>query len=727
MKSWKEKMKKFLAGFTVMQLVFMLLAPAVSYAATSVQYSPTLHHAWDDTHQFDNGDKAFTSNDSGAIAQHNLASELYWGYGINLPAGSTISEVKVHTRAMRSDNMTGAQLNVSVSWNGGVNWSGSSDCGTISHTSFTTVLCNGGNLTWGRTWSASELTDTNFRVRVQATYSGSWPSKKIELDWIPVTIKYTAPITYALSYNGNGNTSGTVPTDSSSPYLSGSTVTVLGNTGALAKTGYSFDGWNTQADGLGTSYVASNTFNISGNTTLYAKWMQDVYNIYFEPDSGLPDPNNQTSVYGGLVTKPDDPTRTGYNFVGWYADSGLTALWNFSTDIVVGNMTLYAKWAGIDTDGDGIIDISDNCPLVPNPDQADSNENGVGDVCDTYTVGFEPNGGLPDPIDQAVVYGGLVAVPESPAKAGYTLVGWYTDSEFTTPWNFSVDTVTGNMTLYAKWEIAAYTITFDSAGGTPVSPITRNYNTAITAPTPPTRTGYTFTGWTPALPPTMPAENLLLVAGWSINTYTITFDSNGGSAVAPITQNFGMAVTAPANPTRAGFGFTGWTPAIPATMPAANLTLVAGWIFLVPLTPPIIPVVATTAPTITPIPTPPAVAGAAVTPATTENITPEQPAVKGSSAKSCPWWWIVTLIAVVALAFVDGFIRGAREEGIFRRYYYVWPLLIAGVSWVAHYYLHGTYSPTWFCENFWLIAILIAILGELSTILVLGKLKNQSR
>lgn len=78
--------------------------------------------------------------------------------------------------------------------------------------------------------------------------------------------------TYTVTYDGNGNTSGTAPTDSSSPYNSGSTVTVLGNTGTLAKTGKTFGGWNTKADGTGTDYAAADTFTINANTTLYAKW-----------------------------------------------------------------------------------------------------------------------------------------------------------------------------------------------------------------------------------------------------------------------------------------------------------------------------------------------------------------------------------------------------------------------------------------------------------------------
>jgi len=88
-----------------------------------------------------------------------------------------------------------------------------------------------------------------------------WPRSTIEV-----------PITYTITYNGNTNTSGNVPTDSNAPYTPGSIVTILGNPGTLAKTGFTFAGWNTEANGTGTSYSQGNTFTINSNTTLYARW-----------------------------------------------------------------------------------------------------------------------------------------------------------------------------------------------------------------------------------------------------------------------------------------------------------------------------------------------------------------------------------------------------------------------------------------------------------------------
>ena len=123
----------------------------------------------------------------------------------------------------------------------------------------------------------------------------------------------------------------------------------------------------------------------------------------------------------------------------------------------------------------------------------------------------------------------------------------------------------------------SYTLTFDTNGGSAIAPITQDYGTAITAPADPTKTGYTFAGWTPTIPATMPAENMTIKAKWTVNQYTLTFDTNGGSTIAPITQDYGTAITAPADPTKTGYTFAGWTPAIPATMPAENLTVTAQW------------------------------------------------------------------------------------------------------------------------------------------------------
>lgn len=177
---------------------------------------------------------------------------------------------------------------------------------------------------------------------------------------------------------------------------------------------------------------------------------------------------------------------------------------------------------------------------------------------------------------QVLPSGTLATRPDAPAATpGYTFGGW--NKADGTAWDYASDKVTDNITLYAKWAANTYTITFDTAGGSEIAPITQDYGTVITAPKAPTREGYTFIGWDKEIPTTMPAENMTVTAQWEINQYTITFDANGGSEIAPITQDYGTAITAPADPTREGYTFIGWDREIPTTMPAENITLKAKW------------------------------------------------------------------------------------------------------------------------------------------------------
>ena len=208
----------------------------------------------------------------------------------------------------------------------------------------------------------------------------------------------------------------------------------------------------------------------------------------------------------------------------------------------------------------------------------------TGDVINDTTNTPEPNvtpatvtyayGALGGTYATQIVQAGEKAIePDVPSRQGYQFTDWYLDD---TKYDFNT-AVTGNMTLTAKWTANSYTITFDTNGGSAVAPITQGYDTTINAPAAPTKTGYTFMGWEPEIPATMPAEDMTITAKWSINQYTVTFDTDGGSAVAPITQDYGTAITAPADPTREGYTFIGWDKAIPATMPAGDMTITAKW------------------------------------------------------------------------------------------------------------------------------------------------------
>ena len=194
----------------------------------------------------------------------------------------------------------------------------------------------------------------------------------------------------------------------------------------------------------------------------------------------------------------------------------------------------------------------------------------------TVTYDYGERGGI---YAKQIVQAGEKAVrPDDPKVNGLTFGGWYTDEDCTdgNEYNFTAP-VTKGMTLTAKWTANSYTITFDTDGGSAIDPITQDYGTAIIAPADPTREGYTFMGWEPEIPATMPAEDMTVTAQWRINQYTITFDTDGGSEIAPITQDYGTQITAPADPTREGYTFIGWDKAIPATMPAESITITAQW------------------------------------------------------------------------------------------------------------------------------------------------------
>ena len=134
-----------------------------------------------------------------------------------------------------------------------------------------------------------------------------------------------------------------------------------------------------------------------------------------------------------------------------------------------------------------------------------------GEVIGAYTVTFQSEGG--SDVASQIRANAPAAQPDNPTKEGHTFIGWYNgESE----WNFETP-VTEKLTLTAKWQINRYTITFDTAGGSEVAPITQDYGTTITAPANPTKTGYTFAGWDKTIPSTMPAEDMTITARWTEN------------------------------------------------------------------------------------------------------------------------------------------------------------------------------------------------------------------
>ena len=272
-------------------------------------------------------------------------------------------------------------------------------------------------------------------------------------------------------------------------------------------------------------------------------------------------------IFHGSVTVTDSNGNMGTTWEKFCGNlSGGTFYGPVTTECHVSGGTYYdgltleknAKLSGQPVNTGTVINDKTN---IPNP-------NGT-----PVTVTYE-YGKLDGIYAKQIVQAGEKAIePDVPSRQGYQFTDWYLDD---TKYNFNT-AVTGDMTLTAKWTANSYTITFDTDGGSAIDPITHGYGTTIKAPTAPTKTGYTFAGWDRAIPATMPAENMTIKANWTVNQYTITFDTDGGSTVAPITQDYGTAITAPEAPTKIGYTFAGWNPEIPATMPADNLTITAQW------------------------------------------------------------------------------------------------------------------------------------------------------
>ena len=314
-------------------------------------------------------------------------------------------------------------------------------------------------------------------------------------------------------------------------YGTGSAVTdmkphnnILTLRGALfTRKGYTQVGWST-VDGGEKVYGFEDVYTKNEALTLYPVWNTNKYTITFDTNGGS-EIAPITQDYGTEITAPADPTRKGYTFKGWDKEIPET--------MPADNITVKAQWE-----------------------------------INQYTIAFDTNGGSEiAPITQD--YGTEITAPDNPTRKGYTFKGWDKEIPETMP--------AENITVKAQWEINQYTITFDTNGGSEIAPITQDYGTEITAPDNPTRKGYTFKGWDKEIPETMPAENITVKAQWEINQYTITFDTNGGSEIAPITQDYGTEITAPDNPTRKGYTFKGWDKEIPETMPAENITITARW------------------------------------------------------------------------------------------------------------------------------------------------------
>ena len=309
--------------------------------------------------------------------------------------------------------------------------------------------------------------------------------------------------------------------------------TPVGEPAVPVRTGFTFKGWNTE---LGAKWIFSS--NVTEDMFLYADWESDhpnTYSVTFVKNDGTFDFNTVFVPENTPVTKPADPVRNGYVFVGWYNESG--SIWDFD-DNVTRNMFLYAGWK----------------VRIPN----------------MYGVTFVYNDNVTNPTSVLVLENTPVTKPADPVRNGYTFTGWYTETGVF--WNFD-NLVTKDLFLYANWEERTTTnpvsVTFVYNDGA-TSPQTEfvTINTPVNEPAEPFRTGFTFKGWndesgTKWIFDTPVTEDMFLYADWESNypnTFAVTFVYNNG-VTAPHTEfvpkNTAMT-NKPADPVKAGYLFTGW-------------------------------------------------------------------------------------------------------------------------------------------------------------------------
>ena len=245
-----------------------------------------------------------------------------------------------------------------------------------------------------------------------------------------------------------------------------------------------------------------------------------LFTLTFEANGG----EGGTSVtqdYGSSLIAPT-VTREGYTFIGWSPE--------VPTTVPAKNATYTAQWRA-----------------------------------NQYTQTFDAAGGEGG-TSVTQDYGSSLAAPIV-TREGYTFIGWSPNVPASIP---STDA-----TYVAQWRINQYTMTFDVAGGEGGTSVTQDYGSSLIAP-PVTREGYTFVGWSPNVPATIPSTDATYVAQWRINQYTITFDAAGGEGGTSVTQDYGSSLTAP-TVTREGCTFVGWSPEVPTTVSAANVTYMAQW------------------------------------------------------------------------------------------------------------------------------------------------------
>lgn len=429
---------------------------------------------------------------------------------------------------------------------------------------------------------------------------------------------------YSIQFHGNDATSGSTSTLTGMNVNSGNTIPASG----FVRTGYVFNGWNTKADGTGTKISVGTpvstvitTVEASGSEIhLYAQWVRDQINIYYKLNGGVNAASNP-AVFSMNTIKLANPTKPGFTFNGWYLESTyknkITSITtsNINSILVEGNVFLYAKWTAnkyyVKFVGNGATSgtmstITGNyktgLALPANAFKRKGcsfkywkDENGVtyknkADLAELsksttkklitltaqwkyvdYSITYVMNGGTNNSKNPATYkYTTSTITLQKPTKRGYDFAGWFSDSACTKKVTQIAKNSTGNKTLYAKWKVHMFSITYVLNSGTNNSSNLTKYKVsqATFQLLDPTRKGYTFRGWyTDTTYKTKVTEikkgtvgNKTFYAKWAKTEYTITYIMNGGTNNSNNIKTYNISTPDFKfyTPRRTGYKFVGW-------------------------------------------------------------------------------------------------------------------------------------------------------------------------
>ena len=312
--------------------------------------------------------------------------------------------------------------------------------------------------------------------------------------------------------------------------------------------GYTFTGWDKEFA------------NITANITVTAIYRINTYTVTFKDHDGT-ELDKQTIKYGESAIEPKTPPRRGYTFVGWDKEfANITADITVTANYEINAYTVkFVDYDGTElkeenvTYGEGATAPSD--PTREgytftgwNKDFTNVTSNITVTAkykVNTYTVTFKDYNGATLKT-QIVEHGKGATAPANPTREGYTFTGW--DKGFAN--------ITVNTTVTANYEINKYTVTFKDYNGTTLKTQTVEHGKGAIAPVNPAREGYIFIGWDKEFANI--TENITVTANYEINKYTVTFKDYNGTTLKTQTVEHGKGATAPANPTREGYTFTGW-------------------------------------------------------------------------------------------------------------------------------------------------------------------------